>query len=380
MMREDRAHRLVDSAFAVEAEEPSESFERRVLRAIGAARRESAGTTRQGGGGWFPRAIPSRSSMILVAACVAVAVGVTSAFAQTGALSDGSRRLLSAMGLTSAVTGARPVEATATDAGLTVHAIAGYRDHYLVAISARVDGAGTDRIDLIGPSAQPTATTSSGEQLRLWGAAGSADGITMVLGRPDLSALTGADVTVTVHAIIRCARHAMPVGPTGPPTGPLGPCGDAGHESTTSGTWAITLHLPVQGSLARTLLAPAGQRLDGVQVGFHDLRSNGSYLFVDEDVSEETPGALSRALTFVPSDRKATSDPLWLTVYDSNGNEMPTLFQNSDAPGGKGSPAGPLTAGPYHWSYLFTLPGPGTYRLVVHGAGGDQLVRTIQVP
>jgi hypothetical protein len=380
MMREDRAHRLVDSAFAAEAEEPSESFERRVLRAI-ARERAGVGTLRQGGGRWLPRGFRSRSSMIALAACVAAAIGVTStvAFAESGGLGDAGQHLLSAMGLRNAATGTRPVVGAATDAGLTVRATAAYRDHYLLVISTSVDGVANDRIGFSGYGAPPpTATTSAGQQLRLWGGAGgSKDGQTMVLARPDFSELTGADVTLTVHGVTRCEVHPMPNGPGGMRTSA---CGGPGYERTTSGTWAIRLHLPVQGSLARTLPAPAGQRLDGVQVGFHDLRSNGSYLFVDEDVSEETPGALSRALTFVPSDRKATSDPLWLTVHDSDGNEMPTLFQNSDAPGGKGSPAGPLTAGPYHWSYLFTLPGPGTYRLVVHGTGGDQLVRTIQVP
>jgi hypothetical protein len=379
MMREDRAHRLVDSAFAAEAEEPSESFERRVLRAV-ARERAGAGTLRQGGGWSFPRGFRSRSSMILVAASVAVAIGVTStvAFAESGGLGDAGQRLLSAMGLRSAATGARPVVGAATDAGLTVRATAAYRDHYLLVVSTSVDGVGNDRIGFSGYGAPPpTATTSSGEQLRLSSAGGSKDGQTMVLARPDFSELTGADVTLTVHSITRCDVHPMPNGPGGMRTSA---CGGPGYEHTTTGTWAIRLHVPVQGSLARALPIPAGGQLDGIQVRFHDLGSNGSYLFAREDTTEVTPGALSRALTFIPSNHDPSSNPLLLTVYDSSGRQLITLLQDNDIPSGKGSPAGPLTAGPYHWTYFFTLPGPGTYRLVVHGTSRDQLVRTIQVP
>jgi hypothetical protein len=379
MMREDRAHRLVESAFEAEAEAPSGSFERRVLRAV-ARERAGAGTMRQRGGRWFPRGFRSRSSMIALAAGVAVAIGVTSsvAFAESGGLGDTGRHLLTAMGLPNAATGARSVVGAAADAGLTVRATAAYRDHYLMVVSASVDGVANDRILFSGYGAPPpTATTSSGEQLRLWGAGGSKDGQTLVLARPDFSELTGADVTLTVHAITRCEVHPMPNGPGGMRTSA---CGGPGYEHTTTGTWAIRLHVAVQGSLARELPDPAGGQLDGIQIQFHDFRSNGSYMFAREDTTEVTPGALSRALTFVPSNRNPSSDPLWLTVYDSSGRQLNTLLQDNDIPSGKGSPAGPLTAGPYHWTYFLTLPGPGTYRLVVHGASGDQLVRTIQVP
>jgi hypothetical protein len=363
-------------AFEAAAEEPGAGFERRVLGAIEAAGRQRSGTARQATGRRLSRGNPSRLAMVLIAATVAAALGATAALAAGGAFGGAGTELLSAMGLRSAATSGQRVEAAVTDAGLTVRATAAYRDHYLVVVGVKIDGADNDHLRLWGPGeAQPTAATSSGQSLRLEGSGGSSGGQTLVLAAPDFSELTGDDITLTIRGITRCELHVGPNAPGGrAPT----MCGWPGFEHTIAGTWAIRLHVPVQGSLAKDMAAPADGQLDGVRVAFHDVAGNGSYLFVKVDTTEVTPGALERALATVPADRRPTSDPLWLFVYDPSGKPVGTLLQNNDVPGGKGGPAGPLT-GTYHWTYFFTIPGPGTYRLVVHGTGGDQLVRTIQV-
>jgi hypothetical protein len=304
-----------------------------------------------------------------------------------GAFGSAGTRLLSAMGLGNAATSGQRVQGTATDAGLTVRVTAAYRDHYLAVVTARVDGADNAHVSFWGrdDTPPPLAATSSGDLLTLWGAGASSDGTTMVLARRDFSALNGTDLTLTFHGIGRCQTRSGLVapGPNVPPQLRPGSSAPAGAATTvcsvTTGTWVVRLRVPIQGSLARDVSAPEGGQLDGVRVTFHDVASNGSYLSVKEDTTEVTPGALARALTTVPADLRPQSDPLWLSVYDSGGRQAGTLLQGNDVPSGKGNPPGPLS-GTFHWTYFFTIPGPGTYRLVVHGVGEDQLVRTIQVP
>lgn len=388
-MPEWSPHSLVSRVFDAAAEEPSVDFQRRVLEAVN--NRGQAGTRKERRGpqrnwhGFRPRSV-----MIAVAACLVTALGASAVFAETSGAID----VLSAMGLKNVVV--HSVRGSASDAGLTLQAHSAYRDRYLLAIGMNVDGAGDDRV-LFGPRGgiddpRFTATLSSGQRLQMVGGglvvddphnpgqlplgSGRASAETLVLAAPDTSELAGDELTIVVHSMTREQRCPDPDCSGG--RGILPGYGGPGREKTIEGTWTIKLHVPVEGSGVKDLPAPPAEQVGGLRVAFHDIRSNGTFLSVRQDVTEVTPGALNKpwecarlrspsSSQGVPADACDKPQPLTLGVYDSNGNEVKAILQKDDLPFAKGGPGPYDPSRTYHWTYGYILPGPGTYKMVMPG-------------
>src|SRR5215831_13201477 len=105
------ARRLVGRVFEAAADEPDAGFELRMFRAVEAG---DAGARRAGhstAGRRLPRGLRSRSALLLVAACTALAVGTTTALAGAGLFGRTASEVTSSMGLRAAITGGQRVDA-----------------------------------------------------------------------------------------------------------------------------------------------------------------------------------------------------------------------------------------------------------------------------
>jgi len=304
-------------------------------------------------------AIGRRSLLVAVALLAMMSIAAIPVAASTSPLAVFSRYLLGAAGLGPVVQRIMPTTGRATSAAYTLDLVGTYADDARTVVILKVSpGARVDQaylVDSSGRGVSQFAGTSNDE---------TGDN---VLGFGPVARARSGQVKVTLF-VVQLAR------------------GSPGGGQTIHGLWTLQFILTSQGG--RTLPAPEPGQAGTLAVRFDSIVAVPGALAIDITTVGAMPDEwMARygqpSCTTNPSGVRACSVAVpsgsmndVVAVYDTSGNAL-------RAPSGVGASINTqaeLNRREAHWRGLWTLPAPGTYRIVVRAPDGAMLERLIQVP
>jgi hypothetical protein len=306
------------------------------------------------------RAVIRRRSLLVAAAVLAAAaVAAVPVAASTSPLGVFSRYLLATAGLGPVVERIMPTTGRATSGGYTLDLVGTYADDARTVVILKASpGASVDRAFLIG---------ASGRRVNQFGGTSNdATGDNILEFEPFPNAGSG-QVKVTLF-VVELRR------------------GSAAGSRTVEGLWTLQFTLTSQGG--RKLPAPDPGQAGTLGVRFDSLVAVPGALAIDVTTvgampDEWLPRGSTRSCSTSPSGWQACASVAvpreamreTVEVYDTRGNALRAPF----GIGAGINTQAEMSRKQVHWRGLWTLPGPGTYRIVVRAPDGATLERVIQV-
>ena len=305
------------------------------------------------------RPVIGRRSLLVAAALLAmIATAAIPVAASTSPLAVFSRYLLGAAGLGPVVQRIMPTTGRATSAGYTLDLVGTYADDARTVVILKVSpGARVDQAYLVD---------ASGRGVNKIGGTSNDETGDNVLGFGPVARARSGQVKVTLF-VVQLGR------------------GSPGGGQTINGLWTLQFNLTSQGG--RTLPAPEPGQAGTLAVRFDSVVAVPGALAIDITTVGAMPEEwMARygqpSCTTNPSGVRACSVAVpsgsmndVVAVYDTSGNAL-------RAPSGVGASINTqaeLSRKEAHWRGLWTLPAPGTYRIVVRAPDGATLERLIQV-
>jgi len=289
------------------------------------------------------------AALLLVLGGLVALPGGRDALATAPVVGPVAKALLRLAGLDAAGSRVAPLEGQATSSGFTVSLLGGYADNQRTVVIVHVDPAAM-------PELPVTLTPANGPPLT----------------EPVISPTTGGDVALVFGPIARpdpkgnaLTLHFSEVGPIlavgQPPSVP----------GRVPGDWTLRLTLTVDRSAA--VPAPRPGRVGSLAVSF-----TASAVGTDVQVSAHLSGATIGQLEDMASDAEAakgsTATPgpgaLFIQLVDETGRPVHPL---------RSARSRGATARDFTDDEVWSVPGPGTYLIVVRWKG-QSLVRTLVVP
>ena len=334
--------------------QPSPDFAQRISRALPSARSASVPLIRR------RRLLLAAAALLATAAITAVPVA-----ASTSPVAVFPRYLLGAAGLGPVVERIMPTAGRATSAGYTLDLVGTYADDARTIVVVKVSpGARVDAAFLI---------ESSGRGVNQSGGTSNDETGDNVLRFEPVRRGGSGPVKVTLY-VLQLGR------------------GLGAGQQTVNGLWTLQFTLTSQGG--RRLAAPDPGQAGTLAVTFDSVVVVPGALAIDVttrgampdewwarygSVQCSTPAGAPagvQACGSVPVPPGAVKDVVAVAVYDARGNAL-------RASGGVGAAVrnkAALDRKEVYWKGLWTLAGPGSYRVVVRAPDGATLERLIQVP
>jgi hypothetical protein len=333
--------------------QPASDFAERVSRALPVEQAPTAPRVSRS-------AVRRRPLLVAAALLVMIAVAALPVAASTSPAAVFSRYLLGAAGLGPVVQRIMPTTGRATAAGYTLNLVGTYADDARTFVILKVSpGARVDQaflVDASGRWVNPSGGTSN---------AGTGDN---VLGFGPVPRAGSGPLKVTLFVVQL--------------TG-----GSPGGGQTIRGLWTLQFTLTSQGG--RRLPAPKPGQAGTLSVRFDSVVAVPGALAIDVT----TVGAMPEEWTARYGRPSCTASPAGVqscgsvAVPPGAANDVVTVNDASGdalrAPGGVGgsiNTQAEVNRKEVHWQGLWTLPAPGTYRIVVRAPDGATLERLIQVP